>query len=87
LHSSGNLIQILSLILVKFICLIFLFVLLNIFLISGSDVNFGQKIEFRAVRNELDTFKQLRARSWNEGYVVGWPSTTRNSNGSGRDEI
>jgi hypothetical protein len=27
-------------------------------------VNFGPKIEFRAARNELGTFKQLHDRSW-----------------------
>jgi hypothetical protein len=32
--------------------------------ILGPDVNFRPKIEFRAVRNEPDTFKQLRDKSW-----------------------
>jgi hypothetical protein len=39
-----------------------LFVLLNMFRILGSDVNFRPKLEFWAARNKSDTFKQLRVR-------------------------
>jgi hypothetical protein len=48
-------------------------------------VNFGPKIEFRAVQNEPDTLKQLRAEPW--ARPVGRSGTARKSNGPSRPEI